>query len=317
MGSPRRRAIVVIGRICATLVVGTFALLGLPADAADRPSVASINLCADQLVLGVADPEQILTLSWLSADPDESMLAARAARFPLNYGSAEEILRYDPDVVIGGAFTNSFTRALLRDVGYDVVAIEPPSTFEEIERNVRRVAQAIGRAERGETVIAEMRAQLARLRRTLPARTVDAVVVRPGGFTVAAGTLAEEMMTLAGLRNVSAERGLDRWGSLSMETLLNADPELLIFTNYRLGQPSLANAVLAHPALDALRARVTTATVPASQWSCGLPQILDAVETMRRAATAAAARSERENGKAFRGRAISFADGLAEQSRAE
>ena len=51
-----------------------------------RPSrcrrVASINLCADQLVLTLADPEQILTVSWLAADPEESLLAeaARATR---------------------------------------------------------------------------------------------------------------------------------------------------------------------------------------------------------------------------------------------
>ena len=56
--------------------------------AASLPSVASINLCADQLVLTVAAPAQIATVSWLSADPEESLLAAEAARYPLNYGSA-------------------------------------------------------------------------------------------------------------------------------------------------------------------------------------------------------------------------------------
>src|SRR5690606_6552104 len=49
------------------------------------PTVASINLCTDQLVLHVADPEQILTLSWLSSDPEESTLADAAARYPQNY----------------------------------------------------------------------------------------------------------------------------------------------------------------------------------------------------------------------------------------
>ena len=44
------------------------------------PTVASINLCADQLVLALADPEQILTVSWLAADPEESLLADQAAR---------------------------------------------------------------------------------------------------------------------------------------------------------------------------------------------------------------------------------------------
>src|SRR5262249_58280753 len=88
-------------------------LLSAGARAAALPSVASINLCADQLVLTVAAPEQVLTVSWLSADPEESLLATQAAHYPLNYGSAEELLRFHPDVVIAGAYTNAFTRALL------------------------------------------------------------------------------------------------------------------------------------------------------------------------------------------------------------
>src|SRR5262249_43349455 len=88
----------------ARSVASFAALLWLIASAGARaaapPSVASINLCADQLVLTVAAPEQVLTVSWLSADPEESLLATQAARYPLNYGSAEELLRFKPDVVI-------------------------------------------------------------------------------------------------------------------------------------------------------------------------------------------------------------------------
>ena len=61
-------------------------------------------------------------------------------------------------------------------------------------------------------------------------------------------------MTLAGVRNVAAEQGLDRWGSLSMETLLRSAPELIVLTGYRASQPSLANVVLEHPALRRVRA---------------------------------------------------------------
>jgi iron complex transport system substrate-binding protein len=254
--------------------------------AAALPSVASINLCADQLVLTVAAPEQIATVSWLSADPEESLLADEAARHPLNYGSAEELLRFDPDVVIAGAYTNSFTRTLLVRLGYRVVELEPETTVAEIESNVQRVADAIGRADRGAAIVADMHVRLAELAAHRPAHALPAVVIEPGSFTVGEHWLANELMTLAGLRNVAAEQGLDRWGSLSMETLLRAAPELVVLTGYRSTQPSLANSVLGHPALARLRARQRTAFVPGSYWSCGLPQSLGAVELLQRAAVA-------------------------------
>jgi iron complex transport system substrate-binding protein len=254
------------------------------ARAAPLPSVASINLCADQLVLTVAAPEQVLTVSWLSADTQESLLAAQAARYPLNYGSAEELLRFHPDVVIAGAYTNAFTRALLARLGYKVVELEPEESIPDIARNLRLVAAALGREERGEALVAELGAREREIAAARPARAPAAVVVRPGGFTVGEHSLADELMKLAGLRNVAAEQGLDRWGSLSMETLLTSRPELIVLTGYRAAQPSLANAVLAHPALRVVRESERSVTVPAPYWDCGLPQSLDAAALLQRAA---------------------------------
>ena len=111
-------------------------------------------------------------------------------------------------------------------------------------------------------------------------------MVRPGGFTVGRHSLADELLTLAGMRNVAAEQGLDRWGSLSMEALLRSAPELIVLTGYRLAQPSLANMVLEHPALARLRAERRTAIVPAAYWACGLPQSLESAALLQRAAAA-------------------------------
>lgn len=250
-----------------------------------KPTVASINLCADQWVLSLADPEQILTVSWLSADAEESMLAERAAGFPLNYGSAEELLRYDPDIVIAGTFTSDFTRALLTRLGYAVLALAPETSIADIEINLRRVAQALDQVARGETVLRRMRERTIELELRRPAEPVPAVVVRPGGFTVGRASLADELLRLTGLRNVAAEQGLDRWGSLSMETLLRSAPELLVMTGYRADQPSLANAVLAHPALRHLQAEIDAVAVPAAYWACGLPQSLESAALIRSAMT--------------------------------
>ncbi len=268
----------------AARLLAAACLISAPPVLGALPKVASINLCTDQLVLKLADPSQIVTVSWLSADPEESMLADEAVRYPLNYGTAEEVLRYAPDVVVAGSFTGTYTVALLRKLGFTVIDVMPELGIDDIERNLRAVAEAIGRAERADALIAEMRARVEQLERTRPSPLVAAVVVRPGGFTVDAGSLAHALMTLAGLRNIPAEHGLDRWGSLSVETLLRTPAELMIVTPYRAGEPSLANAVLAHPALRTVAARKTAIEIPVAYFGCGLPDSLDAVEIMRRAA---------------------------------
>jgi iron complex transport system substrate-binding protein len=247
------------------------------------PRVASINLCADQHVLALAEPSQILTVSWLAADPEESLFAEEAARYPLNHGAAEELLAYRPDVVIAGTYTSPFTRGLLERLHYPVVTLAPENSVADIAVNVRRVATALEQHERGERAVADIEAMLARIAAERPAVAPATVVVRPGGFTVGAMSLADELMRLAGMRNVAAEQGLDRWGSLSMEALVRSAPDLLVLTGYRTEQPSLANHVLTHPALARLRASRPTTTVDSAFWACGLLRSLDSARLLQRA----------------------------------
>lgn len=267
------------------------ALLGVAALAAAStaaaqplPRVASINLCADQHLLAIADPEQILTVSWLSADREESLFATEAERHTLNYGTAEELLKLAPDVVLAGTYTSPFTRAMLRRLRYRVVELEPETSVADIERNVRLVAEVVKQPARGEQLIAALRAQVRAIEANRPAGRPAAVIVRPGGFTVGAESLADELLALAGLRNVVAERGLDRWGSLSMEALLRSSPEVIVLTGYRSTQPSLANAALEHPALAKLEAAKRTVTVHSALWACGLPRSIEAAAILQRAA---------------------------------
>jgi iron complex transport system substrate-binding protein len=275
--TPRGRAPLVVAAVAAAAAFAAAASEPLP-------RVASINLCADQHVLALADPEQILTVSWLAADPEESLMASEARRHTLNYGTAEELLRFAPDVVLAGTYTSPFTRTMLRRLGYRVVELEPEESVADIERNVRLVAEIVGQVARGEQLVATMREQVHAIEARRPARSLAAVIVRPGGFTVGADSLANELLTLAGFTNVAAERGLDRWGSLSMEALLRSSPDVIVLTGYRSSQPSLANAVLEHPALGRLGARERTITVHTALWACGLPRSIEAAALLQRAA---------------------------------
>ena len=242
------------------------------------PRVASLNLCTDQLLLSIAEPAQIASLSWLSADPAESLQAGRASQYPLNYGTAEEILSLSPDVVLGSEYSSTFARALLQDLGLKVVVIDPATSVADIERNVITIAEAVDQPGRGQHIVAQMKDQLREIRTRRSAELGTAIVIRPGGFTISQGSLAENLIQLAGLSNLAAAGGLDEWGSLPLETLLVHQPEWLILTGYRSTQSSLANAFLDHPVLRRQTSGTTqTITVDGAYWSCGQPASLDSV----------------------------------------
>ena len=110
-------------------IAGLFlAVLICPARAEPPQRVVSINLCTDELVIPLADPETVKSVSFLSADPEESPIAAQVKGIPVNYARAEEILPLKPDIVFADVFSASYTVRLLKRLGIRVEEIPTIST---------------------------------------------------------------------------------------------------------------------------------------------------------------------------------------------
>lgn len=241
--------------------------------------VASLNLCSDLLVLMLADREDIAAVTWLAADPADSPLAAQAQGLPVNYGSAEEILLLDPDVTIAARYARGETVAMLRRLGRRVVMLDPADSLDGIHRNLRIVGEAVGHPERAEAAIAAMDRQLDALAAEAHERPpMLAAVYMARGFTVGAHSVIHDLLGVLNLRNLGADPALAGQPVLPVETLLIADPDILVVTSYGADAPSLATAVVDHPALSKLRAERPVITVPTMLWDCGTPLVVEAAK---------------------------------------
>ena len=142
-----------------------FWLLATNAYATDQPRIASINMCTDQLLLTLADPEQIVGLSPYSRDAARSWAAAEAARFPKLSGEAEDVLVLKPDFVVAGRFTKRATRELLKAQGFRVEEFDAVRTLDETRRQISRMGELVGHPDRASAAIARIDGAVARARR--------------------------------------------------------------------------------------------------------------------------------------------------------
>ncbi len=275
-------------RGAAVLLSVLAASCGGQALAAAAPSrVVSIHLCADQLVLALAERGQIASVSWLATDVRRSHMAKAAAGLRLNNGSAEEIVALRPDLVLAGFRSGRATVGALRKLGYRVVDLEFADNFDVVRRQTRKVAGLLGRAARGEALIAEMDSRLARAAADVPALRPVAAIYQPMGFTSGRGSLEHALMTAAGFENLAAQRGMGALGHLPLESLVMAKPAVLINWMGNDPAPSLARSFYDHPALSAGPWR--TLALPNMYWACGAWYSALAVEQlagMRRRLTA-------------------------------
>ncbi|MGE0179386.1 MAG: ABC transporter substrate-binding protein [Sphingomonas sp.] len=245
--------------------------LSAPADAQPR-RVASLNLCTDELLLLLAEPDQIISVTHLAQDPAETPLWREARRHARNDGSLLSAARHRPDLVLtmgGGA--RDRTRLAAR-LGMNVVDLPFAANLDDVAASIRRVASALGREDRGAFVLRG----LAALRAHAPVRQTDTIWLGGGGRTVAADGLEAQWMALAGLRQ-RPMRG-DRVG---LETLIARPPDVLLRSDYRQGQYSSGQRWLSHPAASRARAGRTIAT-DGRLWTCMGPLLIGEVLRLRR-----------------------------------
>lgn len=263
--------------------LAAFCLAG-PAPAGEpsgRPArIVSMNLCTDELLLRLADPGQIASVTWLSQDPRNSTMAEAARSVPANHGLAEEVARFRPDLVIAGRYTTRTTVTVLRRMGFRVVEFGIPQSLPEAEQGIRDFAAAVGQPERGEALVAGMKARLARIEPPAGEHRPGAFVLRPNGFTAGRGSLVDDILTRAGLDNLAARLDLGSYGQVPLETVILQGAEVLIVDDAREGTPSLATALLRHPAIVKLGRRLLEVPIPSKRWTCAGPGVVDAVERL-------------------------------------
>ena len=273
-----------VGAMLRALLVAAAAFgLALPAvgqeGARGKPQrVASLNQCADQLVLMLADPANVASVTWLSLDPGASAVAEQAAQVPaVNHGFAEEVLPLEPDLVVAGAYTTPFTIQTLRRVGFNVEVLGVPSNLDEIREQIRLVGELLWESGRARAAISELDAAIAAAAPQPGAKAPKAAILQPGGFTAGPGSFEHDLLTAAGFANVAADAGIEGYGFLSLEVLLLARPALIVVPADDPARPSIAEAMLRHPAMRASGRRALVVHLPAALWNCAGPANAGAV----------------------------------------
>jgi iron complex transport system substrate-binding protein len=276
------------------LFVAALAFLGGGAVAGEAGPrrVMSLNLCTDQFVLQLLPPERIASVTYLSRASNQSFFTAEAARVPVNYGSAEEVLAYRPDVVIAGNVTTPATRDLLKKIGASLIEVPPANSFDEIRSITRSLGTAFREEAKAEALIAKMDSTLAGLAAGAPKQRIVVAILDESDRTPGPGTLEDAILTAAGGVNITASLRqpirVGNYASFDLEQIVMLHPDIVAYGQSRAIKPGIMNEKIQHPVLRELFGghRIT---FPETLYSCGLPQSADAAVALRQPMLAAMA----------------------------
>ncbi|QEP44731.1 cobalamin ABC transporter substrate-binding protein [Ectothiorhodospiraceae bacterium BW-2] len=242
--------------------------------------VVSVNLCSDQLLLLLADAEQIAAVSYLVQQPQSSLMAATAARFQAHRGRVEEILARQPDLVLAHQYSSPQLLQQLRQLGIRVEIVAAATTIEAIRATIEQVAHWLGTAQRGQRVSRALAQRLSRIVPSNESERVAALFFQPDGYTTGRDTLQHTALELAGWRNVAADLGVEGYAPIALEHLVVAEPSQIFTSRYGSEPLSRAELLLQHPALRRLMAGRQVIDIDYRYWICATPQIAEAIEQL-------------------------------------
>lgn len=239
--------------------------------------IVSMNPCVDTILMEIAQPEQIAAISHYSHDPRAtSVPMAWAMQFPAVSGAAEDVIAAEPDLVIAGPHVSIQTIAALKRLGISLMQVAVPETVDESKEQISAIAKRIGRQQSG--VSLNTRIDTAMAAADTDAPPVSALIWQGSGLVPGKGTLADELLTRTGFRNLSSSLGLKQWDILSLEGLLSEPPAILLAGQANMGAGNGdANRMLSHPVLRKAGARIRVAHYPSSLLHCGGPVIMKSV----------------------------------------
>jgi iron complex transport system substrate-binding protein len=264
-------------RCVGWLPVAALALAASVASAASLPRVVSMNVCSDQLLLSLADPEQILGLSRFSRD---AWASGDTRRYPRLSGGAEDVLVLKPDIVLANLFDKRSTREMLKANGMRLAELSVPRTLAEVKDQIRELGDVVGHRDRAAQQIARLDASLARARQAVADKRYRVLPLSRRGWVAGSDGFIGSLLAETGLFNAAGDLGFTFGGYASLEAIVSLKPDLLLVSQEGDLARDDGQAFLLHPALARFYPPEKRIVIPERLTECGGVTLAEALDVL-------------------------------------
>jgi iron complex transport system substrate-binding protein len=281
-----RRVLVRVLLVCSC--VAGFGLQ-IPSAATPPSRIVSTSPSVTETLFALGLGSRVVGVSTYCRFPLEALSLPKVGTFLKP--DAELIAGLRPDLVILRTVSNGIDRRL-GALHIPFVAVSE-GTLATVFSSIEAIARAAAVPARGAVLVEDLQRRLQRIRDSRHTAVRPGVLFvigrRPGMLTdlvaVGPGTYLNDLIAVAGGRNVMESAGQVAYPRISMESVLRFDPDVIIDTvdmgdteaERRARQPANEQLWTAHPALKAVKARRVYAATTDALVVPG-PRVVDAAE---------------------------------------
>ncbi len=230
-------------------------IVALPVVCLAKPTcpknIISLTLASDEILVDIiSDRKKIAALTYLSTDPGISNVVEKARGIPQVQANLEQIISKSPDLVIVADHTNPNIRAHLEAAGIKVLLLHEIVSLESIKKNIELIGVGVCEETAAENLVKEMETQIANARAKIPPHIKTPTVLFYGapGFTVGKRSTINDIIESSGAINLPARLGLSRYSNISIEYVIQNNPDLVLTSNYNPSHPDFVGQMFKNPA---------------------------------------------------------------------
>lgn len=253
-------------KICHFLMITFFCLFsGL--SFAKGPKAVSLDSCADQYLLALADKDQIISVSKQSL-ATHSYYRDRAKQVKTFDATLEQILYLNPTIILAteGAYN---VLPALKNNGIKASTTTYGHKQDVIYQNILKFSELLEKKETGHKLIEVRKNQLDHLK-SLPKRKQTILYLTPSGFTAGIGTYVDDIIKMSGFISYAEKHNIISWQPLSLEQVIINPPDLIITNYFNQKNVHVSHwSLTQHPKTNELMKNIPTIDMPSSLVSCG------------------------------------------------
>ena len=244
------------------------------------PRIVSLDLCSDQIVLILADQNQVAAIS-TAADDVYSFYREKAVFFPKTRGKIEEIIMLEPDVVMQTYSTTMNMGKMTKRIGASLIELNYSNEPEILYKNIKMAGKVLGQNDRASQFNKRYANRINKIKNQ-PRSKLKIAYVTPSGVTAGIGTSVNDIIKLSGFESYAATHNFKGWLNLPIENLIMDPPDIFITGYFEDKAVTQSNWSLArHNSLIKMMKNIPTVNIPSSYLSCNGLFIVDAAEHIR------------------------------------
>jgi len=274
-------------RILALLLAAT-ALVAILSGCGDGDSVASaespqrivsLSTVSTEILFAIGAGDQVLAVDSESNHPADAPITDLQSYQP----NVEAIAELEPDLVFV-SFDPGDVESGLTALGIPVIVHSTGTSLADAYRQIEETGAATGHSSQAAELTADMKAGIAAAVEKAPVFEIPLTYfheVSTDGWTATSSTFVGQIYALFGLQNIadSVAAGVD-FPQLSVEHILNADPDLIFLGDVRYGEN--VGTVSQRPGWADLTAVINAGVVEldtdvASRWGPRVPELAAAI----------------------------------------